>query len=84
MPVGKESIKRAASAGTTGAKKKTTTRKPAAKKAAAEKAAPETAVQETVVQETVLVPDEQVAKFVVEGKKEGPVRITEDLPVYLL
>ena len=73
MPVGKESIKRAANAGSTVAKKKTTTRK-----ATAKKVAPET------VNETVLVPDEQVAKFVVEGKKEGPIRITEELPIYLL
>lgn len=79
MPVGKESIKRAATAGTTGTKKKTAARKPAAKKAVEEKA-----IQETVVQETVLVPDEQVAKFVTEGRKEGPVHITEELPVYLL
>lgn len=66
MPVGKESIRRAATAET---KKRTTTRKAPAKKTA---------------DEAVLVPDEQVAKFVTEGKKEGPVRITEELPVYLL
>ena len=67
MPVGKESIKRAAAAGT---KKKTTmSRKTPEKK---------------TVQDTVLVPDEQVNAVFTEKKKEGPVRITEELPVYLL
>lgn len=78
MSVGKESIRRAASAG---AKRTTKTTAKTAAKATSEK---------KTVKKSVVSPQDTKkleAVFVIENKNEtveGPVRIKEELPVYLL
>ena len=82
MSVGKESIKRAASAG---AKKKTAAKKTTARKTTAAKTAKS-------VKTSVLTPansEEIQAKFISDKAKQpesvnGPVHVTEELPIYLL
>ena len=82
MSVGKESIRRAASAGA-----KRTTKTTA--KTAAKTAAKATFEKKTVKKSVVSTQDTKKleAVFVTENKNEtveGPVRIKEELPVYLL
>ena len=116
MSVGKESIKRAASAGakkttaetkvssaekTAGTAKKTTSGKTSVTKAAAAKktAAKKTTTRKTTAAKTaksvktsVLTPansEEIQAKFISDKAKQpesvnGPVHVTEELPIYLL
>ncbi len=101
MSVGKESIKRAASAGTkknqenapvqeTAGAAKTAPKKTAAKtkSSAPRKSAPKTAAR--TVKTAVLTPADSAelqSKFIKAeqpDEKNSPVRITEELPVYLL
>ena len=82
MSVGKESIRRAASAGA-----KRTTKTTA--KTAAKTTAKATSERKTVKKSVVFPQDTEKleAVFVTENKNEtaeGPVRIKEELPVYLL
>ena len=86
MSVGKESIRRAASAG---AKRTTKTTAKTADTAAAKTAAKATFEKKTVKKSVVSTQDTKKleAVFVTENKNEtveGPVRIKEELPVYLL
>ena len=96
MSVGKESIKRAASAGAKGTAKKTTSGKTSVTKAAAAK---KTTTRKTTAAKTaksvktsVLTPansEEIQAKFISDKAKQpesvnGPVHVTEELPIYLL
>ena len=82
MSVGKESIRRAASAGAKRTARTTT-------KTAAKTAAKATFEKKTVKKSVVSTQDTKKleAVFVTENKNEtveGPVRIKEELPVYLL
>ena len=86
MSVGKESIRRAASAG---AKRTTKTTAKTADTAAAKTIAKATSEKKTVKKSVVSPQDTKKleAVFVKENKNEtaeGPVRIKEELPVYLL
>ena len=86
MSVGKESIRRAASAG---AKRTTKTTAKTAAKTAAKTIAKATSEKKTVKKSVVSPQDTKKleAVFVKENKNEtaeGPVRIKEELPVYLL
>ncbi len=79
MPVGKESIKRAASA-----EKKTSTakKKPTTRTAKTGKAEVKAAEQPTV--NVIAAPSEEVVRAVVSNKAQKPVGIKDELPIYLL
>lgn len=86
MSVGKESIRRAASAG---AKRTTKTTAKTADTASAKTTAKATSEKKTVKKSVVSTQDTKKLEtvFVKENKNEtaeGPVRIKEELPVYLL
>ncbi|MDO4649497.1 MAG: hypothetical protein Q4B26_12680 [Eubacteriales bacterium] len=78
MPVGKESIKRAASAEkkTSTTKRKTTTKTAKTTKAAV--------AAEKPVTNVIAAPSEEVVKAVVSNKSKQFVGIKDELPIYLL
>ncbi|MBQ9065048.1 MAG: hypothetical protein IJ123_06350 [Blautia sp.] len=91
MPVGKESIKRAAAAG----RKKTTAAKEAAPKAEVKAAAPDTAAEDTQDVKASVIPgmSAETAELVektgkpaktAKSSKTGIIQCFEELPVWLL